>query len=333
LREERVQRGEPPVAGSLQGVSKARVGAVLARLDLARNNCVDAVYALLDDGPSAFKKYAKFGRRFCDAATTAQIGAHIAILQRGELHKLDREGRDYWIKPLIEVGAVEQVFLNSDDGSVLSGHAKAKSPVSAYRLNDGFRAILVASEDGWPAKFSVWSGEEAARERRRVQAELAGAGAGAVALDHQTLIRLCREQYAAHFLPGYSVLYEDSADGERVDEAERALLRGAGLELTIADAMPDLLLWNAGTDALWVVEAVTSDGEVDSHKVEAVLGWARRAGKSKVDFTTAYPSWAVAAARQGKMKNIAPGTFVWIAEDGSKHWLAEAFDARQEGGR
>jgi hypothetical protein len=31
--------------------------------------------------------------------------------------------------------------------------------------------------------------------------------------------------------------------------------------------MPDVLLWNPGTNELWVIEAATSDGEVDAHKV------------------------------------------------------------------
>ncbi len=41
----------------------------------------------------------------------------------------------------------------------------------------------------------------------------------------------------------------------------------AGVALTLEDAMPDALFWNPETDHLWVIEAVTSDGEVDAHKV------------------------------------------------------------------
>ena len=59
--------------------------------------------------------------------------------------KLDREGRDYWVKPLIdEIAAIERV--NFSDGVFVSGHLKAKSPNSAYRLTDAFKRLLVSVE-------------------------------------------------------------------------------------------------------------------------------------------------------------------------------------------
>lgn len=97
----------------------------------------------------------------------------------------------------------------------------------------------------------------------------------------------------------------DDSDGDRVSEGEREALYGSGLDLSLADAMPDVLLWNRKTDALWIIEAVTSDGEVDHHKVEQVRAFAERNGESTVGFTTAYPTWKVAAQRQGRHKNIA----------------------------
>ena len=72
---------------------------------------------------------------------------------------------------------------------------------------------------------------------------------------------------------------------------------------------------------------MTSDGEVDAHKVEQVTALAERSGKTTAGFTTAYPSWKVAAARQHAHKNIAVGTYIWIHEDPSKHFLAETFKA------
>ena len=90
--------------------------------------------------------------------------------------------------------------------------------------------------------------------------------------------------------------------------------------------MPDALLWNRDTDQLWIVEAVTSDGEVDAHKVDQIRAFATRNGKAIGGFTTAYSTWRVAAQRQGRHKNIATGTYVWIREDAAKHFLAESFE-------
>ena len=42
--------------------------------------------------------------------------------------------------------------------------------------------------------------------------------------------------------------------------------------------------------------------------------------------TTAYPNWKTAAARQGRYKNIAPETYIWIAEDPSKEFFATSMN-------
>lgn len=261
-----------------------------------------------------------------DGASTAHVGCHVGILQRGGT-KMDREiARDYWLKPLRDVGAVELIQLHKR--VFVAGHPVAKHPGSAYRLDAAFKAILQAPDAQWPESLSEWAAGDVIRARLELQAELAEAARSSVDTGHADLIGTCRDVYAPRFLPEFVVVYEDSADGERVDDDDRAELERAGLTLALGDAMPDLLLWNGERDELWIIEAVTSDGEVDGHKVRQVREWAGRQGKARVGFTTAYRTWKEAAARQGKMKNIAPGTFVWIAEDGSKHWLAEAFDAR-----
>ena len=102
-------------------------------------------------------------------------------------------------------------------------------------------------------------------------------------------------------------------------------MQKAGIAIGLGDSMPDILLWNPKTDKLWVVEAVTSDGEVDLHKVQGLTSLAERSEKKGVGFTTAYMTWKDAATRQGKHKNIAPGTYIWIREDGAKQFSVETF--------
>lgn len=108
IREAALQAGNSPVGAQLQGIKKARVRSVLRLLDLEQSDMVDAVFALLDPRPTWFGGKTAKNFKFCDAATTAHIACHIGILQRGS-GKLDREGRDLWIKPLRDVGAVEVV--------------------------------------------------------------------------------------------------------------------------------------------------------------------------------------------------------------------------------
>ena len=95
LRKERIEKMGFAVPTELQGVTKDRIVAVLSRLDLRHRDIIDCVFALLDDQTESFKN-----AMFSEGATTAQLGCHISFLQRDNVLKLDREGRDSWIKPL-----------------------------------------------------------------------------------------------------------------------------------------------------------------------------------------------------------------------------------------
>jgi len=316
----RRQRGGK-MPDTLQGVSRERIRNVLGMLDLGDNaDLVDTVFALLDDETQSWFAKAPQGATISDGASTAHIACHVGILQRGS-RKLDREGRDYWIKPLRELGGFEPITLVN--GEFIAGHVKAKSPNSAYRIEEGFKAILRAPEDEWRKMLRVWAAEDAARERRAFQAEMAEAARKLVDSGHADLIQASINYYASRFLPGYQVLYVDDADGDRITAQERERMKAAGVELTLEDAMPDVLLWNPQTDWLWVIEAVTSDGEVDLHKVTQMERLAKRCGKAGVGFTTTYRTWKEAAARQGTHGNIAVGTYIWIQGDPAKVFKVE----------
>jgi BsuBI/PstI restriction endonuclease len=284
---------------------------------------------LLDDTHASWFTKAPSGTKFCHGASTAHIACHVGILQRGQ-RKLDREGRDYWLKPFWELGGMEKVYFHSDTRTFIPGHPVAKSPNSAYRLADDFKQILTAPAGQWRGLLEDWIREDRIRQRLALQAELAEVARKQVDTKHSDLIRASCEYYVPHFLPGYEIIYTDEADGDRVSEPERHALYRAGVDIGLEDSMPDVLLWNPETDHLWVIEAVTSDGEVDHHKVSNLTALATRSGKSGIGFTTTYQTWSVAARRQGKHKNIAPGTYIWIQEDPSKHYLSESFDLNQK---
>lgn len=324
LRVTRIRNGEAAVPDSLQGVSKDKIRRVLQGIDLEGNaDLIDGVFALLDDEtPSWFSK-APAGTNFSDGASTAHLACHIGILQRGG-GKLDREGRDYWIKPLRELGAFEPILLLGD--AFIHGHVVAKSPNSAYRISEDFKAIIQAPEGQWEPMLAAWASQDAARQRREFQAEMAAASRLLVDSGHSDLIQASIEYYAARFLPGFQVVYVDDGDGDRITQADRDRFQEAGIEMVLGDAMPDVLLWNPESDRLWVIEAVTSDGEVDLHKVNQISVMAERCGKASVEFTTTYRTWKDAAARQGTHGNIAVGTYIWIQADPAKHLYVASFD-------
>jgi hypothetical protein len=324
LRRKALAQRRPPTPKAYQGVTKARIATVLRTIDRYTADRGDTVFALLDDEHDSWFTATPQGTKFCDGASTAHIACHVGILQRGG-RKLDREGRDYWLKPLWELGAIEKVFFDSNTKQFIPGHPIPKSSNSSYRLAEDFKAILRAPKKKWRGMLREWIKEDQIRRRLELQARMVEASRSQVDAKHSDLIRAACQYYVPHFLPGYKIIYIDDADGDRVSEPDRDNLYHAGIKIGLEDSMPDVLLWNPKTDRLWVIEAVISDGEVDHHKVANLTVLAKRSGKTGIDFTTVYPTWSAAARRQGKHKNIAPGTYIWIQEDPSKHYLAEAF--------
>lgn len=319
LRKERTRLVGASIPKSLQGVSKSRIEQVLSKVGLKSDDRVCCVFALLDNTTEGFK-----GFSLSEGATTAQLGCHIAFLQRDNDIKLDREGRDYWIKPLREIGAIEEVTLL--DGQFVPGHVKAKSPNSSYRLNKEFVSILKAAKDSWEVELSRWNSKDATRRRMEMQARAAEESKRVVDTGHKQLIDLSISIYAKNFLPSFSVLYIDDSDGQRISPEYTQRLTRAGVSIGLEDAFPDVLLWNSEREELWCIEAVTSDGEVDSHKVEQLTKMAKRCRKKSVGFTTTYLTWKAAASRQDANRNLAMGTFVWIASDPSRQFEVSTFE-------
>lgn len=318
IRDKADAEGKPRLPGTLQGVSRERIAKVLAKLGYPNGDLVKCAFALLDDTHTSLRDF-----KFSDGATTAQLGSHIAFLQSDGNMKLDREGRDYWIKPLIEIGAAEPVTLL--DGKFVVGHVIAKSPNSSYRLDKQFVEILKAPEDKWEGLLKEWNSGHATRRRLEMQAKATEESRKLVDRGHKDLIAQSIGVYAKHFLPNFTVLYVDDSDGDRISEEEIDKMKVAGIELTLDDAFPDVLLWNPKTDKLWCIEAVTSDGEVDAHKVKQLNKLAERHKKNGVGFTTTYLTWKEAAARQHANSNLAISSYVWIAEDASRQFEVQSF--------
>ena len=292
-------------------------------------NQTSVVVALLDDDlPNAYPSVQEL-LPFSAGASTSHIFCHAGILQHGE-KKIDREGRDYLIKPLIELGVIERAHLDSGTKTFLLEWGKPKASTNCYRLAGDFRSLLSLPEEEFRTALERWTTEDAVRERARFQAE-AEALTESMSNPHADLIRASIDVYAPRFLPGYVVVYTDVTDGDRISESHAELLVEAEVELTLADAYPDVLLWNRGIDAFWVVEAVTSDGEVDQTKVESVEAMLARRGRPvRVGFTTAYATWQDAARRQKRVGNLAPGSYVWILGDAARHFRVEVDPASRK---
>lgn len=299
-------------------ISKEQIRGILVVIGCDTDLAVDAIYALLDDAIATFK-----GQTFLSGATAVQIACHVGILQRGK-RKVEPEGRDDWIRPLKEVGAIEPVTFSSETETFIVGHKRAKSPNAAYRLSGSFVELLKAarSTPSIGRLVAEWGSVDAIRTRLGSHAKAAVEQHLSHDGGRDRLIEDVKNHYVAAFLPEYEVLPVVATGGDPLGRDANVRLREVGIVLRLEEAYPDVMLVQVSSRRLWCVQAATSDGEVDAHKVEGVRRLCERSGLTLAGMTTAYPTWKDAARRQSRHKNLAVGAYLWIQEDPAKHWLA-----------
>jgi hypothetical protein len=241
--------------------------------------------------------------------------------------RIDRELRDDIFPVLITVGLLEKFHVNSredfertGDLLVLGEHPVAKSPNSGYVLRPEARYLLleVKSRD-WPSARDAWLKQDQSRRQqilRRTASE--GLKGAAPASRHTVLIEQCITALQNSAASEFELIFIDDADGERVQERWREHLEDLALMPDLASRWPDAILVNSPQRAVWFIDAVTSDGEIDEQRAQDLRMWAEQKGYRVAGMTTAYANWKRAGSRQASRGNLATGTSIWIAEDGGK---------------
>jgi hypothetical protein len=282
---------------------------------------------LTDDSiPHHHSALAAAGLPLGACGTTAQIFQHVIKHLKRTASKLDREGRDLYVAPLHRPGMlIERVQVpakreRAASGQMLvEGWPKAKNQYSGHRVTAEVREMLAASAEEFEDLLHQFLGADAMRQR---QARAAKA-AERVTSDspHAELIRVARDaqiEELARQGREYVCIYIDDTDGDRVSEAEAAQLDRRGLSFGGNWRYPDALLVDDQAREVWIIDAVTSDGEVDENRAEDFLTAFGERGWSVAGFTTAYRTYAEMVRRQAIVKNLAYGSNVWVAEDGGR---------------
>lgn len=302
---------------SYQGITLDDIEIVLTKLNQFSNDKRDVVWCLLNNElPSLFSNAQQY--KISDGASIAHLGGYVGILKR-HAKRLDREGRDYWVKPLTDIAAIEPITLQ--DGIFVEGHIKAKSPNSAYRLSSYFTNLLqTVNTNQFEDNITEYINTVDNRLLAYSQLETASRAAQGDSA-HKRLIELSISVYAQMYLPGFIPVFTDFADGDRVTDEEREALDRYGIIFgTINDVWPDAILINPETNTLWFIEAVTTDGEADNHKVEGLKAICRNSNLTYGGVTTTYETYKRFAARQQAENNIARDTYVWILESPNKQF-------------
>ena len=122
-------------------------------------------------------------------------------------------------------------------------------------------------------------------------------------------------------LPGYICVFKDADNGDRITSEEKYLLNKYNINFgNLDDVWPDAILFNPNTNSLWFIEAVTSDGEVDSHKIKGFERICKNSNKNFGGCTTTYFTLKRFYERQSSQNNISQGSYFWIKEFAEKHF-------------
>lgn len=304
-----------------QNISIQNIEHFLKGIDRYSDDMRDVIYCLLNNElPNLYSKISS-KETISSGASVAHIASYIGILLRGK-NKLDREGRDYWLKPLVEIGVVEPITL-TQNGVFTFGHIKAKSPNSAYRLNQDFIVLLQNSTN---EKFDILIKEwfSSIKERKRLIVSYESSQLKSTDKTHKGLIEDSITIYAKNYLPGYLCVFKDADDGNRISDEEKSMLSKYKIVFgSLDDVWPDAILYNPDEESLWFIEAVTSDGEVDAHKLKGFKRICVNSNKKFGGCTTTYYDWKRLSERQKSNNNLAPDSFIWIKECPEKQLLVQ----------
>lgn len=298
---------------------RERSEAILGRLGLFTQERLETILALLDrDEPSGFGALADAGMSLAHGGTTRQLLDYIA--PRLGKKRMDRELRDYIMLPLREVGILITGYADSQELAVIPHKWKPKSPNNVYLLAADFVELIeTVPKEEFDQRLTEW---EASTEDRITH--IAAAEAAAFAEDaEQRLVSIAQALYCPQFLTDYEVVFVDDTDGARISDEWQERVAELDLPLNLATRWPDIILNVLGTRNCWIIDCVETDGEIDPVRRREMERDFTDRGLTIDGFTTVYRTARRFAERQRQVDNIAPRTYVWIAELGGAHFLKE----------
>lgn len=126
---------------------------------------------------------------------------------------------------------------------------------------------------------------------------------------HNELQKAIIEEFAPRFAPNSECLYVgDTIEKDLVKNVEK--LKALGLEITLHDKMPDVVLYREDKDWIYFVESVTSVDPMDSKRILEITEMTKDVTAGKI-FVTAFPDFKT---YKKFAEELAWETEVWIAE-------------------
>lgn len=126
---------------------------------------------------------------------------------------------------------------------------------------------------------------------------------------HNQLQKAVLEEFAPRFAPSSECLYVgDTICKSMVNNTEK--LSSLGLEITVHDKMPDIVLFSREKNWIYFIECVTSVGPMDSKRILEIESLTQNVKAGKI-YVTAFPDFAT---YKKFSQHLAWDTEVWISE-------------------
>lgn len=139
---------------------------------------------------------------------------------------------------------------------------------------------------------------------------------------HNEIERAVIRDFRPRFTPNAEILYLGDAE-EKMKWSKNEELQAVGFLVTAHDKLPDIVLFDRATNALFLIEVVTSHGPVSPKRFEELETMLKDSKVRRV-YVTAFPDMA---EFRRHVRDIAWETEVWLAEvpDHMIHFNGEDF--------
>jgi adenine-specific DNA-methyltransferase len=218
--------------------------------------------------------------------------------------------RRYTLHQFVQAGLAD---INPDDRS-----RPTNSPDTVYQVTEKSMYLLRRyGSENWDALLKDYLAEVGELRRRyakerefaRIPVQFPSGKCFELSPGGQNdLIKSIVEEFCARFAPGASLVYI----GDTASKAgiwDENLLQQLGFSLDRHGKMPDVVVYDAGRNWLYLIEAVTSHGPV-SHKRHVELKETFQTSKAGLVFVTAFPDHKTMASY---LSEIAWETEVWVS--------------------
>jgi hypothetical protein len=196
------------------------------------------------------------------------------------------------------------------------------SPATVYQIDDTALTLLKSRHSAeWANQLMSYVSlrptliERYALERQKPRIPVQVDAADTITLSpgkHSALIKAVIEEFAPRFAPDAKLIYVGDT-GKKWSYFDQSLLDALSIQVDAHGKMPDVVLYDAANNWLFLVEAVTSHGPMDGkrHDELSTLFAGTSAG---LVYVTAFPTRSLMARY---LHLIAWKTEVWVAESPS----------------